>query len=305
MQANCHRRLRSLAVIAFALAIAPPAAFAQAAQKPAVIKIVNADGTGLQQLFDLPGFGALGSPAFSPDGKRLAFDGWQSEMGEGTSDARLFVLTLDTRALVEVGRGAMPTWSSDGRFLACSRYSPVSGVFIVSDDGKDEERIEAGGWGAQWSPDGKSVAYTRGTQIVIYDVVTGQARDLAFPAPLPYTQIYWNATWSPDSERLCFLGLKADNTRDLATVRVNRPEDGIKVHVSSPHLNADAAWHPEGKRLVFIDRSEELKRQQLFEINPDSDAPPKLFEGQDPAAVNVGPCWSPDGAYLVFISRGP
>ena len=45
------------------------------------ISLINADGTGLRHIVSLPDVTRLGSPDWSRDGKKIAFDGWKSIFG--------------------------------------------------------------------------------------------------------------------------------------------------------------------------------------------------------------------------------
>src|SRR6185503_9899251 len=102
------------------------------------------------------------------------------------------------------GLGMMPTWSKDGSRLSYSN----SGIQVINADGTNSRSLtEGSGWGAQWSPDGKKIAYYAGLQIVTLDVATEKSTPVY--KATDYRQIYWNMTWSPDSQRICFKGVKA------------------------------------------------------------------------------------------------
>jgi TolB protein len=273
------------------------------AQGPAAsdaIYVMNADGTGLRELFELPGFPELGSPSVSPDGRRIAFDGWQE--GQSSSDGRVFIVNRDGTELIELGLALMPTWSADGRFLSVSRGTPEYGAWIMSVDGTSAEHLSRG-WGAQWSPDGKLIAWTSGGQIVIYEVATGNERNVFPPGFQPYRQVWWNMAWSPDNDRLCILGAKSGNEQEVATLAIDDPQNTLKVHYMGTQIYADFAWRPDGNRIVFPIFHTERGRHQLFEFDPAKDDPPTLVSGQDPRRANTDVAWSRDGTELIFVSR--
>ncbi|HLQ46721.1 MAG TPA: translocation protein TolB, partial [Planctomycetaceae bacterium] len=114
----------------------------------------------------------------------------------------------------------------------------------------------------------------------------------------------WNMTWSPDSQRICFKGLKADATEEIATVSVDPEKPQLKVHHSGKNILTHFAWHPEGNRVVFSMNCPERAVFQLYEFNPNSADPPQLLKGQDPATANTSACWTPDGKQLIVISGG-
>jgi len=282
-----------------AAALAAEPAAALPTPKPAFYTL-QADGTGWEKFFQLPQVGAIGSPHISRDGKYLAFDGWMPEAGEGTSDSRLFVISLQRDELWLLGSGAMPTWGPDNSRLACSFYS--GGVGILTIDTQEIVTIDRNGWGTQWSPDGKSIAYAVGRELRVYNVESKMPRTV-FNAEGQYTSLAWNGTWSPDSERFLFLGTKDDGTKDIASVKVAGNDADLKKHVTNTKPSAKFAWHPTEPRIVFSQYSDEQKRAQLFEIDPAKNDPPKRLQGQDPTLDVMSPTWTPDGKRLFCVGR--
>ncbi len=271
---------------------------------PATVKSVfyslEADGKGWQKFYQLPQITALGSPQFSRDGKYMAFDGWMPDAGEGTSDSRLFVLSTERDELWLLGNGAMPSWGADNSKLACSFYSGGVGVMTITS--QEILTIDRNGWGAQWSADGKLIAYAVGRELKVYEVESKKTRTV-FNAEGQYTSLSWNGTWSPDGERFLFLGTTDDNKKDIASVLVSGANSDLKKHLEKETLSAKFAWHPTQPRIVFAKYSPEQKRSQLFEINPNKNDPPKRLEGQDPTLDVMSPTWTPDGRRLLCVAR--
>ncbi|MBC8112904.1 MAG: PD40 domain-containing protein, partial [Candidatus Saccharimonas sp.] len=202
----------------------------------------------------------------------------------------------------EVASGMMPNWSKDGTKLACSRSSPVYGVWLLDLEGDNHKHIGEG-WGAQVSPDGTKIAFTQGAGLKVYDIETDKTQSILEGEANPYQQIFWNSAWSPDSKRLCFKGSKADGTLEVATVTMTGDKPGLKVHHSGKvALNADFAWHPQGDRIVFAMYCTERTHVQMYEFDPDKNAPPTLLKGQDETRNNTDMCWTPDGKRLIIVS---
>lgn len=262
--------------------------------------VMNEDGTGWQSLFQFEGHRACGSPTVSPDGKWLAFDAWPGNQQSGSA---VYVKRLDGGGPRQLGSGMMPSWSRNGKQLACSRSSPAFGVWLLGIDDETDQKHIGPGWGAQVSPDGRQIAYTEGAALMSYDLASGQSRTVLDAAKHPYRQIYWNAGWSPDSRRLCLKAMTKDERQEVAIVNMDPAEPEIKVHVSGKLvINADFAWHPGGKRVVFAMSCPERGYVQLYEFDPDRNDPPKLVDGQDAARNNTDACWTPDGKRLIVVS---
>ncbi len=76
--------------------------------------------------------GEKGTPAFSPDGRQLAFS-WDDEKNDG---ARIYVELVGAGTPLRLTSGPgdddSPAWSPDGRFVAFMRHAKnVTGYFTV------------------------------------------------------------------------------------------------------------------------------------------------------------------------------
>lgn len=261
--------------------------------------VMNADGTGWKSLFKYAGHSACGSPAVSPDGTLLAFDSWANQQ-QGAS--AIYVMQLDGGEPKEVISGMMPSWSSNGKKLACSRSTPVFGSWLVDVSGNDEHQIGTG-WGAQFSPDGSKFAFTEGTALKIYDFDSEMTDIILNGSEFGYQQIYWNMAWSPDGKRICFKAAKADGTQLVATVNTDGNKSDQKIHHQGKMaVNADFAWHPTEDRVIYAMFCAERGFTQLYEFDPNKNAAPTLVKGQDVGRNNTDACWTPDGKRLIIIS---
>lgn len=256
----------------------------------------------VREVGKIPGYATICSPELSPDQKWIAVDGWKT--GQTNTDAHLLLLNVATGETRDLGIGCMPSWSADGEYLAYSRYG--QGVWIRSVDGKEEHAIDRRGWGAQWSPDGTSIAYSVGGQLVILDGASETTRDI-FPVPkgkpTPYSYLYWNCTWSPDSRKICFKGQRRDNSLEFAIVTIDGTDPELQVCCDARDYNEDIAWHPDGKSIVIprAAQSGTPGRIDRFLV----DAPTKLepVRGLPLDRHNSGMCWSRDGKKLYYIQN--
>lgn len=108
-------------------------------------------------------------PAFSPDGKQLAYTTWaDSTMG----GIRVRDLAAGTERSLPLGKGYYfsPRWSPDGKAILFSKgggsdelgyaHAVETGIFIGRGD--SIRRIRENGYNAYWAPDGQRIYYTTG-----------------------------------------------------------------------------------------------------------------------------------------------
>ena len=154
-------------------------------------------------------------PAWSPDGKRLAFIGkeWQSE---NYRDIRYAAFTVASggSALTRVGETwTRPVWSPDGGRLALLKTNEDRGLlYTVNPDGLD--RIDVAqfrygpypsyvGQAVEWSPDGTRLLYSgnhtrHGDRSLVIAKADGSEFDRR-PSPLTWRGY---ASWAPSGSRI-------------------------------------------------------------------------------------------------------
>ena len=110
------------------------------------------------------------TPAFSPDGKEVAFAWWDGEKAENHD---IYVKLVDAGTPLRLTSSPRdeyaPAWSPDGRYIAfCRDVSDRSEIWMVPALGGVERKLGdvakgpggpgGPGCGLSWSPDGKSIA---------------------------------------------------------------------------------------------------------------------------------------------------
>ena len=173
------------------------------------IFVIGDNGTAVRQLTDDSELDD--SPAWSPDGTRIAFRSYRSGY-----DGEIWVVNADGSAPVNLTPNALPAtwdnrhpdWSPDGRSIAfASTLGGDWGIWVMNADGSGKRQLtntpEVDAEPA-WSPDGRSIAFRRtdaaGSDIMIVPAAGGEAVRIAMAGDQRMP------AWSPDGKLIAFVG---------------------------------------------------------------------------------------------------
>jgi Tol biopolymer transport system component len=222
-------------------------------------------------------------PAWSPDGKQIAF----ASAREGSFD--IYVMNADgtdTRRLTTSATNDQgPTWSPDGSRLAFSRSSDGGHVWVMNADGSGARRLTdelAEEGEPAWSPDGRWIAYTRRATGSDFREIWMAHPDGSGRRGVTSLQARSYApAWAPDSTQLAF-SANGDGARyDIYVISA----DGKNLHrpLSSPADAFEPAWSPDGSEIAF-------SRDGAIVVTTLAGVERRLT---DPADNDSSPAWNP------------
>jgi TolB protein len=216
------------------------------------LTVIRSNGSEERDLFDGRKDFIQEHPAWSPDGKQLAFtisDGYR------TGRIGIFLCTVQGLTFTEFrpflvgGQYSYPAWSPNGRHLAL--ISSNMRLMVADLNGKSQRLIgpQEGIQGQpSWSPDGRWIAFSSSHQdnyevYAIHPDGSGLRRITRCPA-MNYRPVY-----SPDGQWLAFTSNRGGNW-DLYVMR----PDGTGPHQVTSHAGKDdhAAWSPDSRELAFV-----------------------------------------------------
>ena len=195
--------------------------------------LVNPDGSGFMG-FASPGPTLnLGCGAWSPDGSRLACEGW-----DDSNAARNGIYTVrasDGGDLTRVttspggGRDVLGDYSPDGRQIVFLRGNLVdeehNTLMVVNVDGSDPRVLtdRKVGLASRWSPDGKMILTEDGGSLLLVPVDRGQPSPIRIDAGLVVKAT--RGGWSPDGFWIVFSRVTSTG-EDIYIMR----KDGTNLH---------------------------------------------------------------------------
>jgi hypothetical protein len=188
-------------------------------------------------------------PRPSPDGSRIAFD------SDRDGVRGVFVANADGTQIRRIsgnGFASVPSWSPDGRQLAFVRAEPgaprVWNLWIANPDGSGLRRVTrhkvGQAWGGSWFPDGRRVAYSVETRLVIVDLASGASRVLESPRA---GRLARTPAVSPDGERIVFQ-VQHDG------IWIVDVQSGDMKRILDDSTAEEFTWSPDGRQVAYHSR---------------------------------------------------
>ena len=189
------------------------------------------------------------SPAWSPDGSRIAYTSFTDE-----KDAEVKMINLSDRSNRQVTHNKSinlsPAWIPNGRALTIAMGNGETNLFNINLNGKVLRRL-TNFWGIDiaptWSPDGTEFAFSSersgGLHVFRADADGGNIIRMTF---VGYQND--NPAWSPDGEKIAFQG-RDQGVWDLFIM--NSDGSVIQRLTSSAGNNEFPAWAPNSQYIAF------------------------------------------------------
>ena len=245
------------------------------------------------------------TPAWSPDGRKLAF------VSRRDGNSEIYVINADGNGQENLtqhpARDSHPSWSRDGRKLAfVSRRDGNSEIYVMNTDGsglRNVTRAPSNDLRPAWSPDGRAIAFVK---MILWKC----------PRPRDKTPCN-NDVYEPNLYVVNGdgSGLRRLRTQWAALVDPSWSADGKTIRYGRYLVQADGsgqtelpenvpfggAWSPDGKRFAFahVDSSPGNGTDAnagLWVVDADGRNRRRVVR----YAVGSNPAWSPDGRRIAF-----
>jgi TolB protein len=208
--------------------------------------VMRPDGSGRRLVTRFAQPAKRGS--FSPDGRRLVFDGTRTATGP-REDFDVQLVRLDGSGRRWLTRGADrdtdASWSPDGRTIVFQRRiaDGSSSIWTVRPDGTGARRLGPGS-DPSFSPSGQSIAFTRKGDVYSMRADGSGRRRLTDERDDAYP-----SGWSPDGRQILFTAFS--RTAHRAAVWVMRGDGTHARRLTRGSYDVAAAWSPDGRRILF------------------------------------------------------
>lgn len=227
------------------------------------------------------------SPAWSPDGRMIAFD----RARRGHHD-HIFIMAANGTSVTRVTRQVLserdPAWSPNGRRLVFSKGGgPDRELCTVRLDGSNLRRVttnDADDSQPDWSPDGAWIAYQSAHSLSLIRPSGSKEHDIAL-ARSGDTE----PTWSPDSSHIAFTSVdnagSGEEGGSLAIAVIDRDGSNETLLAETRHAELAPSWSPEGDRIAFV------RDLDLYTMNADGSGVARRTA--TPLRNEILPAWQP------------
>lgn len=233
--------------------------------------IMNADGSNAKKILE-----RASSPAFSPDGTKIAYYHWSDGIWIANADG------TNARQIVFQREAKYVAWSHDGRWIAFSSKLVANGnvtvdavmADAVTPDTSNRRTIAVGDV-PSWSFDDRQIAlHTCKASTCGIHKVSSEGGD-----PILVTgDAGGNPSWSPDGRKILYQ-VEANQVKQLFVV--NADGTGKKQLTQGSSRHVDGQWSSDGNYIFY--RSPDSDKWAIWRMNADGTNPVKLIDDAPPA----------------------
>jgi len=219
------------------------------------------------------------SPAWSPDGSRIAFVRG-TKIYTMSSDGSDVIQLTDSQSLAG-DFDSSPSWSPDGSRIAFhSQRNYEVEIYTISSDGTDERQLTNSqkyrNYSPSWSPDGARIAFSANGRR-IYTMSSSDGSDWRQLTDSEFRDL--GPSWSPDGARIAFVRSGG------GIYTMSSDGSDVKKLIA---FGGSPSWAPDGSRIAFV--SDRDGDREIYTMLPDGSDVMQLTNNDH---EEFNPSWSP------------
>lgn len=228
-------------------------------------------------------------PAWSPDGKQLAYSTRQD------GNAEICVLDVGTgtvrRVTQQPSEEWAPTWSPAGDLLAYqSDRNGQSDIYACALDGSAERRLtpmEGNHEAPHWSPDGRAVVFDSDLDVgeAVHASINLYVMGADGSSPHRLLAGGESPAWSPDGRTIAFTSQRTGRWQVLLC---NSDGTGLRVLTNVPYDARYPTWSPDSRWIAYAGNAQ--GHWELYAISVQGGQPIRLTYGTSDSSH---PAWGP------------
>jgi TolB protein len=250
--------------------------------------------------------GSLQNPAWSPDGKSIAFTRFRNGYNKGPADVYIFNLVTGTLQAVATDGSenvSQPgsTWSQDGRIVFSSDRGGHDEIWIAHRDGRPAQKVTSRssqmGYEPSFAPDGQSLVFEshkvgveKMGRITLFDMRRNAYTDLTSK-----DDDCRQPNWSPRGDYILYQ--KHANSQWNIWLYDVKTKQHRSITASIAGDKTDATFSPDGRYILYSGELPGTGGESLLALPVEGGRPLPITRHP---GYHGAPSWSPDGAYVAM-----